>query len=112
MRGGYRHQLGDVGKLTDHSPPAADENPAADWCGDGGPELRDVWRQARKKLCGHSRLQLLPRPCLCFARFFFDAIRRSFDARVGLVATRFFGTCSAARTISINRPRASSRLRA
>ena len=113
MRRRNRNQFRHVRKLARHAPIATRENPSANRCDHA--RRAHTWhlrRNGRKARIAQSMLHRADRDCLCFARFFFEAMRRSFDARVGFVATRFFGTCSAARMMSARRSRASSRLRA
>jgi len=60
-------------------------------------------------LPNHSVSETRPRPRFNVERVRFPAMRRSFDARVGRVATRFFGFSAAARNNSVSRPSASRR---
>src|SRR6185437_10429153 len=99
-------------------PPPARLDPGTERVSPGAVrKLRHRRRQARRQR-GFARSGVqssLPgRPRLRFIapRCFLPARRRSFEARVGFVATRFLGGVSEPRMISIRRSRTSSRLRA
>src|SRR5690348_3033179 len=117
MRRDDQHRLGDVGEFAFEAPAAQAHRRAERLAPRAVGKLRHRRGQCRgqrrlRRAGIQSSLQARPRLRFTLPRCFLPARRRSFEARVGLVATRFFGGTSAERMISIKRSRASSRLRA
>ncbi|CAM5255318.1 hypothetical protein RLIN73S_01962 [Rhodanobacter lindaniclasticus] len=113
VRRGDQHQPGDIGKLAGQAPAAQAQHAAADPALPAVAQVRHPHRQlgGREQAPLHSKSGLRERVCLILPRCCLPARRRSFDARVGLVATRLFGGSNAPRINSTNRSRTSSRLR-